>query len=202
MKKIIIVLALIILISIIAGIKESKINNSCDFVIGVSTFHHEFDIDKDLYGYKDGELFKIKGKYKRDKSNFNYVFGTEELVTYLDYDRFMKLLDEMNGTSSADYKGMTIDTYVNGHEKTFEKYYNNYIYDSKDKNVFDNMINDLIKKHETEDSYYSAIYFFVKDNNYYLWVYSDKEYIMYEYKNKTLNKLFGFNGNISIEYFK
>lgn len=195
---------LVISVVTIINIKEQKVMKSCDLLVGVSIFHNEFKTEKILYGYKEGKLLKISNRFKTDESNFNYIIGTQDIAAYFDYDTYMDLYAAIgSGISSTEYRGMDIDTPISRADKEkFYTYYSNYSYNLEEKQVFDSMIDSLIKKHESDDRYYNVENFFVFDHEYYLYTYENGKTIMYKYENDALKKIFELTKGESLLYFK
>jgi hypothetical protein len=197
--KIIIIVFIVIIItgcSYIDKIKMDKYLETYEIIVG--RYHGGVFSGKHvLYGYKNNELIEIDDTYPRDQSNFKRIVGTDDLITYFDYDTWYQLYTDMD---RAEYGKWGVDQ---EHKNLLLKYYNNYNYDSKDKEVFDNMVKNVLEKHKYNASYYDLKYFFIVGDNYYLFMYENNEDIMYQYDNTTdtLIKLFVIPLGDDLEYF-
>ena len=86
----------------------------------------------------------------------------------------------------------------------FEKYYNNYKYNLKDKEIFDKIVNIVLEKHD--DDYYTIDYFLITDSDYYICtnnMYQNEGQAIYKYDitKNTLNKILEW-GSGDLLYFK
>ena len=199
---------IIVLIVLIIGLHIAKVigmnmrMKEYDFVFGV--YNNKYNGgEKYLYGYKEGRLYKLDSDYKKDFRNFNRITGTTSIITYFDYNTWNKLYKDMKGSESygnADYKRWGIPM---EYEDVFMNYYNNYRYNPMDKEIFDDMVNELIFKHEADGESIKFSYFFITKNGYYLDVYENEIKVLYKYdeSNKSLIKLFELDSNDVIEFF-
>ena len=199
---------IIVLIALIIGLHIAKVigmnmrMKEYDFVFGV--YNNKYNGgEKYLYGYKEGRLYKLDSDYKKDFRNFNRITGTTSIITYFDYNTWNKLYKDMKGSESygnADYKRWGIPM---EYEDVFMNYYNNYRYNPMDKEIFDDMVNELIFKHEADGESIKFSYFFITKNGYYLDVYENEIKVLYKYdeSNKSLIKLFELDSNDVIEFF-
>ena len=214
MKKIIAIVLLLIIILILMNSKsnknntnatneiEAKINNlleTYDYLIGIRNSRNK----KVLYGLKDGQLSEIDADYIANKSTFYRVTGTSQMITYFDYNTWYHLYEDVNHSEWFwdGYHG------VGERDKDiFQKYYENYVYNIGEKQVFDNIVRYVQGQHKNSKDYYSIEYFFVREYNSYVAIYEHEVdgYVFYQYHNdtNTLVKLFDLNPSEEIEYFR
>ena len=193
-KLIIIVLIIIMVVILITGllskIKVKMYLLSYDIVVGSQNESMMFGGDKFLIGYKNGETYDLGHKFTEDKSNFNRVIAVNDKITYFDQKTCNEFFKEIGSTPVLGYRVGTM------HEEIFMKYYNNYKYNEKDKEVFDKIVELLEPENKDPEKMVPFYYFFITKNNYY--IAKDQSIYQYEEKNNTLNILFSFSGELKL----
>lgn len=213
MKKIILIIVSILLILLALIIVKFKIEDnqrneiikSCDIVFGVR-INQALMNKYILYGYKNGEIFEIESKtgsknFESNYPSFNRVTGTDDLVTYFDYNTWYKLYTDLDYGETGQWGIGSDEKRVN----LFKKYYDNYEYDINQKEVFDKIMNCIFEKHKNDSKrdYYSVKYYIVTKNNYYISMYENSKHCIckYDNTNNTLNKIIEYNSG-DLLYFK
>ena len=208
MRKIVVIIVVFLFVVITSYVlmyksekskKDTKINEylkTYDILVGYEQTYM-FSSERVLYGYKNGQLIKIDNDYPNDKSNFYEITGTNDFITYFDYDTWYKLYKEMDYT---EYGMWGIDEQ---HRELFMNYYNNYAYDSNDLAAFNKMLQFVAEKYKLNNTHYDLSCFIINENDYFLYVYVGDNHIMYHYNsdNNKLDKLFD-SPEGGLAYFK
>ena len=203
MKKYVIATLTIIMLIVGGFYLKAFMNNEelkkYDFLIGFSAFKNNFVTDHYLYGYKDGKMVDTGKGYKKDGSKIYRITGTREIASYFDYDTWLKLYRDTSSCESSDTWGI-----CSGYDDIFYDYYNKYSYDAKEKAIFDEIVQYVVKKHENSSGYYAFRYYLVDNDDYYALIYDDIEALYkYDVKNQKLDFIFEFNFpyGVELEYF-
>ena len=202
LKKIAIILIIIAIIYLALNFTDIKNNNllkNYDFVIGTMDNNGPFSSNKKLYGFKDGKAEIIGDNFYYDGTSMpNVIAGTDEFVTYFDYDTWRELKEKATlggGLGRFDIGNNNIDI--------LKEYDNNYSYDEKEKEVFNNMMNYILTNNLCDKHNYHW-YYIVSNNNYYLCKNSESGYevLKYDNDNNTLTNVINFTPQGEINYFQ